>query len=305
MRMPKWVAFAALTTAAAFWGTGFFFGKIALQELGVAHMLLYRFLFGCLGLLPFAIRRRMTVRRSDVPLFLLTAALGVPLQYIVQFEGLARTTVSHASLMIGTVPMLLAGAAVLFGGERLDRAGWALLALSTFGALLIAWGARGGEAVAGQPTALGDALVVLSLLAGVAWVLLSKRLLGPELGYSAFTVNAAVAFMGTALLAAWVLLLDGLPPVRLSSETWLAVVAPGILVTAIGTLLWNWGLTRVAATQAAAFVNLDPVVGTLLGVLVLGEALGATAVAGGTLILGAALGLTLRGESPPPPVTPT
>ena len=305
MRVPRWLAFAALTAAAAFWGTGFFFGKIALEELGVAHMLLYRFLFGCLGLLPFAIRRRMRVRRADLPLFLVTAALGIPLQYIIQFEGLARTTVSHASLMIGTVPMLLAGAAVAFGGERLDRAGWTLLALSTIGALLIAWGARGGEAVAGQPTVWGDALVVLSLFAGVAWVVLSKRLLGPPLGYSAFTVNAAVAFMGTALLAVWVLLMDGPPPVRLSPQTWTAVVAPGILVTAIGTLLWNWGLVRVPATQAAAFVNLDPVVGTLLGVLVLGESLGATALAGGALILGAALALTLRGESPPPPVTPT
>ncbi len=300
MHLPRWVPFLALTVAAAFWGTGFLFGKLALAELGVGHMLLYRFLFGCLGLLPFAIRRRMSVRRNDLPLFLLTAALGIPLQYIVQFEGLARTTVSHASLMIGTVPMLLAGAAVLFGGERLDRGGWGLLLLSTIGALLIASGARRGAAVAGEPTVWGDALVVLSLLAGVAWVLLSKRLMGPELGYSAFTVNAAVAFSGTALLAAWVLLMDGLPPVRLSPQTWVAVAAPGILVTAVGTLLWNWGLTRVPATQAAAFVNLDPVVGTLLGVLVLGEALGATALLGGTLILGAALALTLRGESPPP-----
>ena len=294
-----------LAVSACFWGTGFFWGKLALKELPVGPMLLYRFLFGCLGLLPFALARAgMRVRRADVPLFLAAAALGVPVQYIVQFEGLARTTVSHASLMIGMVPMILAGAAVLFTGERLDRAGWALLGFSTLGALLIALGARHGQRAAGEPTLLGDALVVLSLFGGVAWVLLSKRLMGPEFGYSAFAVNAWVIFIGTALLAVWVVAADGLPPVHLLPRTWLALVAPGLMVTALGSLLWNWGMARVPATQAAAFVNIDPVVGTLLGMALLGERLGATAVVGGVLILGAALTLALRGEASAPEVPP-
>ncbi len=299
----RWAPYAVLAVSACFWGTGFFWGKLALAELTVGPMLLYRFLFGCLGLLPFALLRPgMRMRRADVPLFLAAAALGVPVQYIVQFEGLARTTVSHASLMIGTVPMIMAGAAVLFTGERLDRTGWGLLALSTLGALLIALGARHGQSAAGEPTVWGDALVVLSLFGGVAWVLLSKRLMGPEFGYSAFAVNAWVIFIGTALLAAWVLAADGAPPVHLSPLTWVAVVAPGLTVTALGSLLWNWGVARVPATQAAVFVNLDPVVGTLLGVLLLGEHLGALALVGGVLIIGAALLLAQRGESAAPEI---
>ncbi len=301
----RWGPYAVLAISACFWGTGFFWGKLALAELAVGPMLLYRFLFGCLGLLPFALTRPgMRVRRADLPLFGAAAALGVPVQYIVQFEGLARTTVSHASLMIGTVPMIMAGAAVLFTGERLDRTGWGLLALSTVGALLIALGARHGQRAAGEPTLWGDALVVLSIFGGVAWVLLSKRLMSPQVGYSAFAVNAWVVFIGTALLALWVLAADGAPPVHLAPRTWLALVAPGLMVTALGSLLWNWGVARVPATQAAAFVNLDPVVGTLLGVVLLGERLGAAAVLGGVLIIGAALSLAQRGESAPPQVPP-
>ncbi len=292
-----------LAISACFWGTGFFWGKLALAELTVGPMLLYRFLFGCLGLLPFALARAdMRLRRADLPLFVAAAALGVPVQYIVQFEGLARTTVSHASLMIGMVPMILAGAAVLFTGERLDRAGWALLAVSTLGALLIALGARHGQRTAGDPTLWGDVLVVLSLFGGVAWVLLSKRLMGPEFGYSAFAVNAWVIFIGTAILAVWVLAADGPPPVRLSALTWVSVIAPGLTVTALGSLLWNWGVARVPATLAAVFVNIDPVVGTLLGVVLLGERLGALAVLGGVLIIGAAVLLARRGESTAPEI---
>jgi hypothetical protein len=54
------------------------------------------------------------------------SVLGVPVQYLVQFKGLSLTTVSHASLMVGTLPMLLAIAAVvaprrLAGARRLDN----------------------------------------------------------------------------------------------------------------------------------------------------------------------------------------
>ena len=147
---PRWAAYAVLAFSACLWGSGFLFGKIALRELSVGHMLLYRFGFGALGLLPFVAWRRERVPRGHVPLFVVAAVAGVPIQYIVQFEGLARTTVAHASLMIGTVPVLLALAAVLFAGERLDVGGWVLLAISTLGALLIAAGARSGNAAAGK-----------------------------------------------------------------------------------------------------------------------------------------------------------
>ena len=57
------MAFLALAAAGCAWGTGFYFTKVALTEMGVGHMLLYRFAFGCLGLLPVALRLRAAPRR--------------------------------------------------------------------------------------------------------------------------------------------------------------------------------------------------------------------------------------------------
>ena len=48
------------------------------------------------------------------------------------------------------------------------------------------------------------------------------------------------------------------------------------------------GLARVAAARAGVFLNLEPLVGTLLGVFVLGESLGILVILGGGLILLAA-----------------
>ena len=50
--------YAACALAGGLWGTGFFFGKIAMREMSSAHMVLYRFLFACLGLSPILLRGR-------------------------------------------------------------------------------------------------------------------------------------------------------------------------------------------------------------------------------------------------------
>ena len=113
----------SLRACRCLWGTGFYFGRLALNEMSVEYMVLYRFLFACVGLLPVAIVKRVRLTWPETRLLLVAAALGVPVQFLLQFHGLALTTVSHAALMVGTVPVLLAAAAALFAGERLD--GWA------------------------------------------------------------------------------------------------------------------------------------------------------------------------------------
>src|SRR5207248_5604595 len=110
----------ALATAGCLWGTGFFFGKIALSEMPVATMVLFRFAFASAGLLPIIFWDRPHFNGSEWGWVLAASVLGVPVQYLVQFKGLSLTTVSHASLMVGTLPMLLAIAAVLFAGEQLE-----------------------------------------------------------------------------------------------------------------------------------------------------------------------------------------
>ena len=292
-------AYLALAAAGCSWGTGFYFAKIALTEVGVGHMLLYRFVFGCIGLLPVAVRTSSKPRKSDIPVFLVAAALYIPIQFLVQFQGLARTTVSHASLMVGTLPLTLAIAAVIFTHERLDRVAWSMIVLSTVGAILIVVQAHGNRGSASGPSLAGDLLVLVSLFAGVAWVLVTQRVMHSGHGYSPAMMTVYVVFLGTAMLVAWVLVVDGLPPVRLSAHVWFALAAQGFLATTAATLLWNWGLRTIPAARAGIFVSFEPVVGTLLGVTLLGESLGPLAVAGGLLIIVAAIVFSLRQHDTP------
>jgi drug/metabolite transporter (DMT)-like permease len=70
-----------------------------------------------------------------------------------------------------------------------------------------------------------------------------------------------------------------------------------VLCTATTTLLWNWGMTQVPASQAGVLLNMEPLIGSLLGVFVLGERLGPSAWVGGGLILASAVTLTTRSKT--------
>jgi len=274
----------ALATAGCLWGTGFLFGKIALSEMPVASMVLFRFAFACFALLPLVLTSLPRFSRGEWGMVLAASVLGVPVQYLVQFKGLSLTTVSHASLMVGTLPMLLAIAAVVFSGERLHIFGWLALAASTCGAALIALSST-KNADGGHASATRDLLVVLSMFAAIAWILISKRLMKE---HSPLLVTAYVFWIGTLLLAITVFASKGLPSLIYSGRVWAAVAEQGVLATATTTVLWNWGLKRVPASQAGVFVNLEPLAGAILGVVIMHEVLGTTALAGSALIIAGA-----------------
>jgi len=293
-RRGRAIGYLACALSGCCWGTGFFFGKIAFTRLSVGHYVLYRFLFACLGLLPILEKPQFT--RREWNLILIGALLGIPLQFMVQFEGLKLTTVSHAALMVGTMPVILAAGATLFAHERLDAKGWLALLGATAGiALIVASSAHGGLH---GGNLWGDLLVVLSLLIALGWVLLNQRLI--LRGRSPLSVTCWTLLTGTAMLLPWVLLEDGLPPVRgLGWTVWGAVAASGLVCTAAATLFWNWGIHRVPASRAGVFLNIEPALGSILGVLVLGDRLGPGAWVGGALIITAAVILTTTGKAEP------
>ena len=324
MQKNRTLGFLACGLAASFWGCGFFFGKIALAEMNVGAMVLYRFAFAALALAPFLFTHREHFNRTEWRTLLICAFLGIPLQFLFQFSRTgAHHRLAHASLMVGTMPVLLAVAATLFAHERMDLTGWLSLAVSTLGAALIALGHDAGApqhpggpfirprgmggiasphitAQLSTPTLSGDLLVVLSLVIALGWILLNKHLVQR---HSAIAVTAYVTIAGTLMLLLCVPILYGPPPglfwssTHVSLRAWLALAASGLLSTASTTLLWNWGIQRVPVSQAGVLLNMEPLLGSMLGVFLLGDTLGPSARLGGALILAAAILITTRSRT--------
>src|SRR5580704_4515897 len=300
----RFLGYGACALAGTLWGTGFYRGRLALNEMNVEHMVLYRFLFACLGMAPVMLRRRVRLTPGELRIMLLAAFFGIPIQFLLQFHGLALTTVSHASLMVGSMPVLLAAAAALFAAERLDWIGWLALVGSTCGAALIVLGGSRGPTTRGQPSLAGDLLVVASLVTALAWVLLSKKLMethSPPV-ITAYSILTGATMLAVVVLGPWLLSplthsnAQPLPFAHVSPTAWLALALSGLFCTALTTLLWNWGIHHVPASRAGVFLNIEPALGSYLGVRMLGEHLGPYAWAGGGLIFAAAITLTTRGH---------
>jgi drug/metabolite transporter (DMT)-like permease len=281
----------ALAIAGSLWGTAFLFGKIAFREMAISTNVALRFLFGSLVLLPLLFRKNGRFRRRDFRTMVVASIIGIPLQFLIQFKGLALTTVSHASLMVSTLPVLLALTSAVFLRERLRAFEWCVLGLSSIGAGLISVSHNGPGP---QPSIKGDLLVVVSMVAAVVMTVLTKKLMNT---YDPLYVTSSMIVTGTVPLLIGVGIAQ-FPFTALSAKAWLAVAAQGILATAMAYLLWNWGMARVPAARAGIFFNMEPLVGTILGVVILHETLGRSVLAGGALILAGAGYFSMRPNSP-------
>jgi drug/metabolite transporter (DMT)-like permease len=272
-------ALIAVILACVIWGASFLFAKIALAELPVGHVVLWRFAIATVLLAPLAVRRGLP-RGRDLPLFALTGILCVPISLVLQFEGLARTSVASASLVVGTGTPLLALAGAAFRRERLGARGWLAVALSTVGLAIVVGLPGPGR------TWLGDLLVFASMVVTAGWVILAMPLVARYGGLA-----ATAWILGSGSLAqlplAW--LLDGAPRIPESALGWGALIALSVFCTGLAFALWNRGLERVEASRASVYINLEPVVGAFLGVTLLGDPMSPGLAGGGGLVLAASL----------------
>ena len=203
--------------------------------------------------------------------------------FLLQFEGLARSDVTVAALLVGVMPALIAVSAAAMG-ERVGPLAWAGIAATTLGAALIA--GRPGGAVA----PLGVALCLASLPVFLVW-LHATRLAGA--GSQPVEVAAASIVVAALVLAVLVPVLHGAPRLDLSATAWIGIVGQGLFSTVVATLCWQLGAPRVSTAAAGVFINVEPVVGSALGVALFHDRLAALAVLGGVLILAGSLVVVL------------
>jgi drug/metabolite transporter (DMT)-like permease len=181
--------------------------------------------------------------------------------------GLQFTEASRGAVMLATMPIWSA----LLGriaGEHLVRRQVVGVLLSVLGIGLAF--VEPGRALSGDGRSLvGDVLLLLTGLLGAVYGLVAKRVLAVD---NPATVTTYAMLIGTVLLLP-AALVEGLIPAigRLDGRLLGLVVFLGVAGGAAAFLLWTWALSRLTPTEVAVYVNLNPIVAALLGVLVLDE----------------------------------
>jgi drug/metabolite transporter (DMT)-like permease len=276
-------AVAALAAAGVAWGTSVPLSKAALSWLPPGWLVVVR--FGLAAAVLLATVDRTALRAALRWQVLAWGAAGFGGSVLVQNAGLTKTSVTHAALLIGTGPVLVAVIAAAWHHQVARPVAWAGFTISLGGVAVVASG-RGGGA-----TAAGDALVLVSVLIASAMTVAQGRLLQ---GRDPAAVTA-VLFLGAALAALPVAVCTaGAPPVPPAGGAGVLAVLAVAGLTVVGTLvpftLFAYGQHKVSTEVAGAFLNLEPLVGALVGVVAFGDpagprlAIGAAAILGGILM---------------------
>ena len=282
MNINRRHAVAALIAAGLLWGTTVPLSKLALQWLSPGWLTAVRFGLAAAVLLVAA--RGRGLRRAFTPAVLAAGALGYGGSVMLQNAGISRTSVTHAALLIGAVPVLVAIIAAVWHRTVARPLAWFGFTVSLGGIGLITAGGGGGGT-----TLAGDGLVLASLVVSATVTVAQGRLLT---GRDPVAVTA-VQFLGAALGALPVAALtEGATARRRSGAGPVLVV---VALAAGGTLLpftlFAFGQSKVSAEVAGAFLNLEPLVGAIAGAVAFGDPVGVPQAAGGVAIV-AGIGLS-------------
>lgn len=253
MRTQGRNALFALAAAGALWGLTVPLSKLSLGWLGPGWLTVVRFAVAT-PLLALAGRRGL--RQALAPRVAASGAIGFGAVIMLQNAGIQRTSTTHAAVLIGAVPVLVALIAAALGQAKPQARGWAGHALALGGVALVA-GAAGGAA-----TPRGDLLVLASAALSAALIVIQPQLLA---GRDAAAVTA-VQFAAGALVALPIAIVsEGIPAAPVKSMPVIALVALATIGTPLPFWLFAHGQARVSAQLAGAFTNLEPIVGVALG----------------------------------------
>ena len=277
----------ALAAAASIWGGMYVVSKYALDFIPPFTLLWLRYATGFCILYPMAARQQKTpLKPDDHRAFLLIGFVGYVVSVGLQFIGTRLSSAHNGAIITSASPAFILLFAWFMLGEKLTKRKLFSVLLATAGVIIVVgWDSGAG----GGGWALFGNLALIG--AAITWALLSvlARKFSADLSPLVITTGAVfwAGIMTTPIMfVEWRFLpVSGLDNPLL----WGAVLYLGIVATAGAFYFWNKGLSLVEAGTGSVFFFLQPVVGALLGWLVLGEQLTTSFFIGGGVILLAVL----------------
>ncbi|PIE71757.1 MAG: EamA family transporter [Deltaproteobacteria bacterium] len=272
----------ALLTAVLFWGASFSTMRVAVNQLTPASVMWLRMVIACILLIPFAKQLLPDdYRKGDwkrlVPMVLFQPCL----YFLFESNALQYTTSSQAGVISASVPLIVSLGAWLFLAEHISLR----IMLGMVGAMAgVSWLTLSGDTSgqASQPL-LGNSLELIAMICAAANLVMVK---GLSRRYNPWTLTALQVVAGVVFF---------LPGSRHLFSAGLAVWNPSLVlvllflgscVTLVAFGLYNWGMSRIPASRASAFINLVPVTAVAIGWGILGESLSLVQCMAGLMVIG-------------------
>lgn len=276
----RWKVYLGLTYVVICWGLNIVLVKSAISHLDPLVFTTLRFLamtplaFG----LVYASGERIAIRRGDLGLLIVCAALGYGLYQYFWIFGLANTSAFASSLLGATAPVFTIAVVALLGHERVRSVRWIGAGVALFGIAVF----EGGFA-ARTTFRIGDLLTLLSSISFAGYNVVTARLTER---YSPIVLVAITMTMGMLMI-----LPAGIPRLAhadLSHLGW-TVWGPFIFAVFFPIVLtwpvWNYGIAVIGAARAGLFGFLVPIVAGVADIWVLGAHFETHQIAGAVICI--------------------
>jgi drug/metabolite transporter (DMT)-like permease len=271
--------------AALFWGVSFVATKAALREVQPLTIIVLRFGMGVLILFLAVWQAHLvrTVRGRDLFLVALLGAIGVAIHQGLQVTGLELTSASSMAWLVALNPVFTAILAWMFLSEVFGPLKILGLAIAFLGAIAVVTEGTLSPETLHLPSTTGDMLALASALNWAVFSVASKPLLGrlpPKL------------MMAYVMLIGWLMVLPfwgvghGWNEIsHLTATGWVAIGFLGVFCSGVAYIFWYDALAEIDASQAAAFIYIEPLVTVVVAAMVLSEAFTLATILGGLTIL--------------------
>jgi drug/metabolite transporter (DMT)-like permease len=242
-------------------------------EIAPLNLAFLRYALGgaCLAALAQLLRPgALRLPKEELPKIALLGVLMYALFPLLFNTSLRYTTASRGAVILALAPLFTAVLGAFSRSERLKAVQWAGVVCSIAGVATVF--AESGLGIAGGRSAVvGNALMVLAALAGAVYGVAARPIL---MRFSATPVTAIAMLAGAALLCLPALFRDVTGQVsNAPTSTNLLLLYLAIPGGALAFFLTSVALSRLSATQATIYINLNPLVATILAALLLDEVL--------------------------------
>ncbi|MDR3588506.1 MAG: DMT family transporter [Negativicutes bacterium] len=218
---------------------------------------------------------------KDVRLIVSVSVLGFFLNQVFITFGIPQTTAGNASLVLATLPVVVALINRVLGLERISRQVALAIVVSLVGVVLIVLGSNKEFSLAG-PHMVGACLVLLSQVGYGYYTVFFKRLVST---YSIYQIIASVMTINAVLFC--LISLPDLAQTRvadISTAAWYSIVFSGLFGLSLGNFVWVWVVGTLGSTRASVYTNLCPVFAIAFAWFYLDESFGLLQAAGAAVI---------------------
>ncbi|MED3054090.1 DMT family transporter [Bacillus thuringiensis] len=273
-----------LSLAASIWGGMYVVSKYVLDFIPPLTLVWLRFiiafvvLYGILKLAEKKQKKKVNIRKKDWLLFAWIGFIGYFISITCQFIGTKLSDAHTGSLVTSATPAFMVIFAALILKEKLTARRLLSTIIATIGVIIvIGWDIEIGSYFIGTIILVG---------AAITWALLSIYVKIASIQFSSLVITTYAIFFSLFFITPFMIgELQTSSIGTVNTYVILGVLYLGIVSTAGAFFLWNKGLDLMDASIGSLFFFFQPIVGSLLGWLLLNETLNSNFFIGGILII--------------------